>query len=62
MRMNSKVIVYTLEQLVIEKRKEKDLMIKEIKELEQKLIQLKNDHYELYGEVESLEHVIEILK
>ena len=62
MGMNSKVIVYTLEQLVIEKQKEKDLMIKEIKELEQKLIQLKNDHYKLYGEVESLEHVIEILK
>ena len=51
----------TLEQMVIEKQKEKDLMVKEIHELEYKLAQLKDDHYELYGEIESLEHVIELL-
>lgn len=51
-----------LEQLFIEKQKEKDLMLKEIQELEQKLLELKNNNYKLYGEIESLVHVIEILK
>ena len=54
-------LYHTLVQLSIEKQNEKDVMIKYIQELEQKLVQLKNDHYELHGEVESLEHVIELL-
>lgn len=51
----------TLEKILIKKKKQKDLMIKEIQDLEERLSQLKNDHYELYGEVESLEHVITLL-
>ena len=52
----------TLEQIVIEKKRERNLMIKEIQELQQKLSQLKIDNYELLREVESLEHVIELFK
>lgn len=55
------MIVIFLEQILKDKQDKKDLMIKEIQELEQKLSQLKNDHYEIYGEVESLEHVITLL-
>ena len=62
MQTNLKVIVYTLEQLVIEKQKEKDLMVKNIHDLEYKLAQLKDDHFDLYDEIESLEHVIELFK
>lgn len=55
------MIVIFLEQILKDKQDKKDLMIKEIQELEQKLSQLKNDHYEIYGEVESFEHVITLL-
>lgn len=54
-------MIDTLERMLIEKQNQKDLMIKEIQDLEQRLSQLKNIHYELYGEVESLEHVITLL-
>ena len=54
-------MLLTLEQLVIEKQKEKDAMLNDIQKLEHNLLLLKNHHYELHGEIESLEHVIELL-
>lgn len=51
-----------LEQILIEKQREKKLMVKNIHDLEYKLAQLKDEHFDLYDEIESLEHVIELLK
>lgn len=55
-------LLHKLEQIVKEKQIQKDVMIKEIQDLQEKLSQLENEHYELYGELESLEHVLELLK
>lgn len=54
-------MLHTLQQLLIEKQKDKEALLNDIQELEYKLSLFKNFHYELHGEVDSLEHVIELL-
>ena len=54
-------MIYMLQQLLNERQKEKEAMLNDIQKLEYELLQLKNYHYELHGEVESLEHVIKLL-
>lgn len=54
-------MLFKLQQLLTVKQKEKEALLNDIQELEYKLSLFKNFHYELHGEVESLEHVIELL-
>ena len=54
-------MIITLQELLTKKQTEKETVLNDIQELEYKLSLFKNFHYELHGEIESLEHVIELL-